>query len=133
MIFWLFMLIMTLAAPLTMLILGRRFMRSPPQEISAAFGYRTNRSCQNRDTWEFAHRFCGRLWYRWGLILLPLSVLVMLLFFDRDMAVISTAGAALCGVQFLPLAGAIIPTEAALKRAFDEDGNRRFSVPPADF
>lgn len=57
----------------------------------------------------------------------------MLLFFDRDMAVISTAGAALCGVQFLPLAGAIFPTEAALKRAFDEDGNRRFSVPSADF
>lgn len=92
MVFRLFMLIMTLVAPLTMLIFGRRFMRSPPQEISAAFGYRTNRSCQNHDTWEFAHRFCGRLWYGWGLILLPLSVLVMLLFFDRDMAAVSMGG-----------------------------------------
>lgn len=133
MVFRLFMPIMTLAAPLIMPIFGRRFMRSPPAKISAAFGYRTNRSCQNHDTWEFAHRFCSGLWYGWGLILLPLSVLVMLLFFDRDMAAVSVGGAALCGVQFLPLAGAIIPTEAALKRAFDEDGNRRFSVPPADF
>lgn len=127
MVFWLFMLIMTLAAPLTMLILGRRFMRSPPKEISAAFGYRTSRSCQNPDTWEFAHRRFGRLWYGWGLVLLPLSVLVMLLFFDRDMAAVSMAGAALCGVQLLPLAGSVVPTEAALKRAFDGDGNRRLS------
>lgn len=106
MVFRLFMLIMTLAAPLTMPILGRRFMRSPPAKISAAFGYRTNRSCQNHDTRECAHRFCGGLWYGWGLMLLPLSVLVMLLFLDRDIAAISMAGAALCGVQLLPPAGA---------------------------
>ena len=42
------------------------------------FGYRTKMSMKNKDTWEFAHKYCGKLWYVWGIILLLLTILPML-------------------------------------------------------
>lgn len=64
--FWIFMLVMTLLMPFVMIGFGRRFMRRAPQKINAIFGYRTKRSMQYRDTWEFAHRYCGKLWFFCG-------------------------------------------------------------------
>ena len=29
---------------------------------------------KNQDTWLFAHQYCGRLWLRWGLVLLPATL-----------------------------------------------------------
>lgn len=73
--FWIFMLLMNLMIPLTMIGFGRSFMKNTPKEINAVFGYRTSISMKNKDTWEFAHRYCGKLWYVCGLILLPITVI----------------------------------------------------------
>ena len=59
--FWIFMLIMVLLIPLMMIGFGRLFLKKAPGTINAAFGYRTSMSMKNKDTWEFAHRYCGRL------------------------------------------------------------------------
>ena len=123
--FWVFMLVMVLLVPLTMVGFGRRFLTRPPTRINAVFGYRTTMSMKNKDTWTFAHGYCGRLWYRWGLLLLPLSAIAMLFVWGQDVDTVGTAGIILCLLQVLPLAGAIIPTELALKRTFDRNGRRR--------
>ena len=60
--FWIFMLIMDLLLPFTMIGFGRYFMKKAPKEINSVFGYRTSMSMKNKDTWEFAHKYCGKVW-----------------------------------------------------------------------
>lgn len=123
--FWIFMLMMDLLIPLTMIGFGRYFMAAAPKEINSAFGYRTSMSMKNQDTWKFAHRYCGKLWFISGLVLLPLSVAALFLTLEKGTNVIGSTGAAICLMQLIPLVGSVIPTEIALKKTFDKNGNRR--------
>lgn len=82
----------------TMIGFGMYFLKTAPKEINAVFGYRTAMSMKNKETWKFAHKYCGKIWCISGLV---------------------------CFVQLIPLIGSIIPTERALKRNFDENGNRK--------
>ncbi|MCY6372198.1 SdpI family protein [Clostridium ganghwense] len=38
-------------------------MKKPPKEINSTFGYRTTMSSKNKDTWNFAHRYAGIVWF----------------------------------------------------------------------
>jgi len=122
--FWIFMVVMDLLIPLTMIGFGRYFLKSAPKEVNAIFGYRTTMSMKNRDTWEFAHRYCGKIWYYTGIIMLPLTVLSMLFVFGKNTDTIGWLGAVICFIQMIPLIGTIFPTEKALKKNFDRNGNR---------
>lgn len=55
--FLIFMVIMLLLTPLTMIGFGKYFIKSAPKEINGAFGYRTSMSMKNKDTWQFAHNY----------------------------------------------------------------------------
>lgn len=123
--FWFFMLAMDLWIPLMMIGLGTCFEKHPPRKINAVFGYRTSRSMKNHETWKFAHQYCGKLWRRCGLVLLPVSAAVLLFAAGRDSDMIGTIGSAVCMVQLVPLVGTVFPTERALKKNFDQNGNRR--------
>ncbi len=123
--FWFFMLIMDLLIPFTMIGFGRAFMKKAPNEINAVFGYRTSMSMKNKDTWEFAHKYCGRIWFVCGWAMLPITVISMLLVIGKNVDYIGTVGGIICGVQFIPLIGSIFPTEIALKNNFDESGRKR--------
>lgn len=125
--FWIFMLVTDMIIPLIIIGFGRLFLKAAPKEINILFGYRSNMSMKNRDTWEFAHQYCGRLWYRWGLVLLPVTVIAMLAIavMGKGTGFVGTAGSIVCLIQLVPLSGAVFPTERALRRTFDKDGNRR--------
>lgn len=125
MAFWIYMLVMDLLIPAVMIGFGRSFMTKAPQNINATFGYRTTMSMKNKDTWEFAHKYCGKLWFRCGLVLLPLSVIPLLFVLNKDITTVGNVGLIVAGVQLVPLVGSIFPTEAALKRTFDQNGLRR--------
>ena len=123
--FWIFMLIMDLLIPFTMIGFGKYFLKTAPKEINAVFGYRTTMSMKNKDTWLFAHKYCGKIWYKVGLIMLPISFVIMLFVIGRTKDMIGMVGGIVCFVQMIPLVGTIIPTERALKMNFDENGNRK--------
>ncbi len=123
--FWIFMLVMDLMIPFTMIGFGRYFLKTAPKEINTLFGYRTTMSMKNKDTWIFAHNYCGKIWYVGGLIMLPISIVVMLMVIGKTEGAVGTAGGILCVVQMIPLIGSIFPTEKALKNTFDENGDRR--------
>lgn len=123
--FWIYMLLMDLLLPFTMIGFGRYFMKKAPKEINGVFGYRTSMSMKNRDTWEFAHKYCGRIWYIIGLIILPVTVVCMLFVIGKDVDIVGTVGAVIMGVQLVPLVGSIFPTEIALRKNFDKNGERR--------
>ena len=125
MLFWLFCLCMDLLIPATMLMFGWIFQRRPPKRINGIYGYRTARSMKNQATWDFAHRTCGRLWSRLGLVLLPLSALVMLPVLGADTGTVGLWCGAVVLVQTAVLLGSIFPVERALKKEFDQFGRKR--------
>lgn len=123
--YWLFMLAVSLVIPLTMMIFGRHFMHNPPKEINGSYGYRTSMSMKSRETWDFAHRYFGRLWFILGLMLLPLSAAAMLFLLGESVKAIGNSSLIIMGVQLLFLIIPIFPTERALKKNFDRFGFRR--------
>ncbi|WP_418714849.1 SdpI family protein [Blautia hydrogenotrophica] len=123
--FWIYMLLMNLLITFTLIGFGKYFMKKAPKEINGVFGYRTSMSMKNKDTWEFAHKYCGKIWYLCGLISLPITVIPMLLVVEKNVDVVGTVGAIITGVQLVFLIGSIFPTEIALRKNFDKNGERR--------
>ena len=123
--YWLFMLAVSLVIPLTMIIFGRHFMHSPPKAINGSYGYRTSMSMKSRETWDFAHRYFGRLWFILGLMLLPLSAAAMLFLLGESVKAIGNSSLIIMAFQLLFLIIPIFPTERALKKNFDRFGFRR--------
>ena len=121
--FWIFMLIMTLLCPITMIILGHRYMNNPPESINPKSGYRTSRSMKNLETWSFAQQHFGRLWFILGIITGVLSIIPMALVYGKGTSVIGTCGGLVVLAQMIPLG--VVPfilTERALSKKFDEFG-----------
>jgi hypothetical protein len=119
------MLTVNLLLPCTMICFGRIFLKKAPKEINSIYGYRSTMSMKNKDTWEFAHHYFGIIWYKWGLILLLLSIVVMIFVIGKDTDTVGSWGGVLCLLQCIPLVGAIFPTEQALRRTFDKNGVRK--------
>lgn len=123
--FWFFMLSMVLLIPLVMVLCGRYFIKKAPKNINYLFGYRTELSMKNKETWKFAHGYIGNIWLKWGLVLLPVSVFVLAFVVGKDEDIIGTLGTIITVVQLVPILASIILTEKALKKNFDEKGNRK--------
>ena len=119
------MVMMVFLVPATMIGFGSLFLNKAPSKINYIFGYRTARSMKNMDTWNFAHKYLGKLWKRIGWIMLPLSVIPMILVFRSDVSVVGTVGGIIVMVQLVPLVATIFPTERALKKNFDDFGRKR--------
>ena len=110
---------------LIMLVAGRMMQKRPPQKINCFFGYRTERSMKNRDTWEFAHQYIGKLWFRLGWIVLIPSVALLLVFFGKDIRTVGNVGMTICFLQLIPMIVPVFFTENALKKTFDQYGRRK--------
>jgi len=123
--FWWFMLISDLLIPMIMIIGGWMMWRHTPKDINGFAGYRTPRSMKNRDTWNFAHIYCGRLWWKIGWMMLVPSILVNVPFYGSTDDTIGGAGVILITIQTAVLIVSIFPTEKALKNNFDEDGRKK--------
>ena len=121
------MLVMNLLTPLVMIIYGRIFEKKPPKIARSkfAFGYRTVMSMRNEETWEYAHRFFGKLWFGLGIAVGLISIIVLFFFIGKDKDTVGFAGMIICYVQLLAMLLPVIPTELALRRRFDKYGNRK--------
>ena len=97
--YWVFMLVMVLIMPITMIVFGRLFSNKAPKDINHTFGYRTKRSMMNKDTWKFAHAYIGKLWFICGLILI--SVVIMALVLGKGTDTVGMVGAILTVVQMI--------------------------------
>lgn len=79
--FWIYMMVMNLLIPLIMIVFGMRFIKKPPEKINYIYGYRTSMSMKNQETWDFAHRYCGKLWLILGWFMIILSFAISKRFF----------------------------------------------------
>ena len=123
--FWFFMLAMGLLFPAIMILFGADSTKVAPKRINYIFGYRTELSMKNRDTWEFAHKYIGKLWFRLGLLLIPITVIPMMFVIGNSENVVATVGLIVSFVNTVTLIIPIFFTEKALNKAFDKDGNRK--------
>lgn len=121
--FYYLMFVCNLLIPFIMILAGR-FMKKCPMDINTVVGYRTRRSMINYDTWEFANRYCGKIWLRIGFVLLLISILVQIPLIGFDEEVIGIATMIIETVQLVLLLGSIFFVEKALKYTFDETGKR---------
>ena len=114
-----------LLIPIMMIVFGRIMWKHTPKDINYIFGYRTTRSMKNDDTWRFAHEYCGRLWWRIGLLMLIPTVLVHIPFYNSNEDTIGILATIVMTVQLIVLIASIFPTEIALKKTFNDDGTRK--------
>ena len=125
MVFFITMFVCTLLLPLIMLISGYSMYKNPTKEINGWVGYRTQMSKKNKDTWAFAHDYCGRLWMKLGRILLIPTIIIQIPCIQYSDNIISIVVLIIEGIQLIVLLASIVPVEKALKKTFDENGVRR--------
>ena len=123
--FWIYCAACTLLIPCVMLFFGRRFQTKPPKSINSLYGYRTSRSMKNQQTWDYAHRLCGRIWLRTGAVLLPVSLLAMLAVLGRASGAVGTWCAMVTAVQVVVILFTLPLVERGLKQKFDREGKER--------
>lgn len=113
------MLVITLVIPSIMFGCGRYFVKNAgSRESNTAFGYRTVMSMKNKDTWNFAHNYCGKLWRVIGGVMLPLSGVFMFFLIGQETVTVLRFGGMLCVVQGFSMVMALCFTERALKKKF---------------
>ena len=121
----LWVLAMVFFIPAMLMFFGLLFQKKPPRRINRFFGYRTSMSTKNMTTWAFAQKYSGRLYFRFGLAMLPCSAVPLLLVWGQAESVVMTVGLIVLILQTLAMFLPIARTERALKRAFDRNGNPR--------
>ena len=119
--FRIFMSVIMLLVPSTMLFFGYRWKKTPPNKVNSAYGYRTKRSMSSRRAWVYAHEVCGQVWRRFGAITLGLTFVLILFMFifchSEEMA--GNLGMIVVFAQMIPLIASIPITERALKKKFE--------------
>ena len=108
---------------LFMIVCGFYFIKGGTKKLRWWIGYRTKMSMKNKETWVFAHKYCGKFLVPVYSILLILSI-VATIFLEHGAASVKILGT--LGAAFLvAIVIAIILTEIALKNEFDKNGERR--------
>ena len=114
----------SLLIPLVMVVAGIFFRNGIPHKVNWWAGYRTSMACKNQDTWVFAHKYLAKLWIPIGIIFMLLSIGTVI-FTQRGTFTYET-WLWIMGAQFLAfLLVTFIPTETALRKTFDKQGNRK--------
>ena len=98
--------------PILILVIGIIFQKHAPKEINGFIGYRTRRSMQSQEAWDYANKRMGEIWLAVGVILLVVTIPLSLLLGENGVAVLVIA-------QTIALILSIIPVEMELKAKFD--------------
>lgn len=122
---WFFMLFIVIVLPFIMFMSSFYFIAGGPKNINNIFGYRTGRSMINKDTWIFAHEYCGKLWLKVSIAFILTSIVIMLCLIKTDQRVFVAVGFVIFIAEFVTLFFTINKTEKALADSFDIKGNRK--------
>jgi len=82
-------------------------------------------SMKNRETWDFAHKHLGDLWFKLGAPLLAVTSVVSLLVFRESTENITLWCCVILVIQMVIMVTPVYFTEKALKKNFDENGKWR--------
>ncbi len=111
--------------PLLMLFIGIVFGKNPSEEIGG-IGYNSSFSRLNDDTWKTAQLIMSRIWKKMGIIMLPISLLLLLILsfiFSGDSLLLAMTGVIM--LQVIAMLVSIFLIERELRKIFDDEGERR--------
>lgn len=111
--------------PVVMVICGMSYTKRGPKRITRVQGYRTKMSMKNRETWDFAHKYLGDLWFKLGTPLLAITSVMSLIVFRQSDDTIMFWCCVFIVVQLVLMLLPVYFTEKALKENFDENGKWR--------
>ena len=96
-------------------VLSLVFLIFPPKKINNWYGYRTHKSMQNQDIWDFSNKTFNQSFYKYA----GISFLAAML-----LATISTTALTWQPMLFIMLSivACIVKTEKAISQTFTEDG-----------
>ena len=78
---------------------------------------------KSMETWEFAHKHFGRTWFFCGIALLPVTAALLVILRKSGIAFESICLITIA-LHIAVMLISILPTEAALRKNFDENGER---------
>ena len=108
--------------PLILIVFGIFALAVIPRKPNWIMGYRTPMACKNQDTWVFAHKHFGKQMIIFGLVYAILLIVRAILV---ENGVSSWIIGVVIAAQVIAVLLALIPTEIALRKEFDKNGNRR--------
>ena len=112
--------LITLLSGFIFAVCGVIFRYFPPKKINPFYGYRTNSSMRNSETWEMANRFAARLMVQLGLLLAGVGIITFVLpptpFTGTFIGIALVILSAFMQFYF---------TEKHIRKTFDEHGNRK--------
>ncbi len=121
--FWLFMFITTLLIPVALLLTW--YVCPKLKGINNTSGYRTSLSMKNQATWDFSQKYCAKLSLYMFIPSLILSIVIMPFSINKSTALIAWTGLFVTLIQMMSFVVIMIYTEKALRKNFDENGNRK--------
>lgn len=116
--------LLTLLVPTIMIIFGSIFSKNSPKNINRIYGYRTPRSMKNQETWEFANKYCGKLWLRIGIIMLIITSMLLVIAMTFGESIVLVCTSIFVTIQTVTIILSVLPVEMALKKEFDDEGKR---------
>lgn len=122
---FIFFFIILLLMPVSLIIFGGIWGKHPPKEINSTSGYRTNMSMKNQYTWRFAHKYVSKIWVVLGIVMAFVSILFLIIFGRSNQSSLIVVVSIAVPSQIVSTCLTIIPTERALHKNFDKDGNPR--------
>ena len=123
--FWIFMVFNCMLVPVLMIAIGYLFVKHPPGTINGIYGYRTSMSRINQKTWDFAHNYCGKLWWKAGWIMCFLTLPVVLAVMGKGNDTVGgVLGIWVC-LQCVVMIGTVVIVERELRKNIDKNGNIR--------
>lgn len=121
--FWIFIFVTTLLIPLALLFTW--YFCPNMKERNRTSGYRSSRSMQNQDTWEFAQKQCSQNALKMFFPTLLLSLGLMPFALGKKMGTIGWIGLGITVTQMMSFVVIVCLTEKALKKNFDEHGRKK--------
>lgn len=119
------LIVCNLLLPALLIVAGALMKKRPPKKITALYGYHTEHSMKNEDTWQFANKYSGRLIWRIGWIALAVAATLSIALWHFGRGAMSVINLLLTTAQCAALIAVIPMTERALKDVFDDEGRRK--------
>ena len=120
--FWIFMFIVTLLIPAALLLTW--YLCPKLKTINNVSGYRSKRSMQNQNTWDFAQKYCSKISLYMFFPSLILAIAIMPTVSSKPIDRIGWIALGITIIQMMSFIVIMIFTERALKKTFDKSGNR---------
>ena len=123
--FWAFTLVTDLIVPVLVLLFGIHYGKNgAPESIEGHSGFRSRRATKSWDAWVFTHKLAARVWRMTGIIMLPVTVVMMIFAIGFSVEMLAFYGSLIFAFQGFAFVGTIVYVESQIKKNFNDYGVR---------